>query len=288
MKQLMLRNLRLFFRDHMAVFFSMLSIFITIGLYVFFLSDTILSGDFEQISGSKHILNLWLISGLMSIGSVTTTLGAYGLMIKDRELGKEKDFFVSSIQRWKLAASYILSAIIIGMVMITLTLLVGQLFLYVSDGAGLTFQMMMSSLGISFLNVSASAVMMFLITSFVKTGNAFTNVSVLIGTLIGFLMGVYIPIGALPAFAQGIIRIFPISHGCALLRELFTHEAIASAIPVTSISDEIKSELGISLSTNGHMFTESEHYMVLILTFVLFGALSLWMYHHKKKSINAK
>lgn len=92
MKQLMLRNLRLFFRDHMAVFFSMLSIFITIGLYVFFLSDTILNGDFEQIPGSKHILNLWLISGLMSIGSVTTTLGAYGLMIKDRELGKEKDF----------------------------------------------------------------------------------------------------------------------------------------------------------------------------------------------------
>lgn len=283
MKQLMLRNLRLFFRDHMAVFFSMLSIFITIGLYVFFLSDTILNGDFEQIPGSKHILNLWLISGLMSIGSVTTTLGAYGLMIKDRELGKEKDFFVSSIQRWKLAASYILSAIVIGMVMITLTLLVGQLFLYVSDGAGLTFQMMIRSLAISFLNVSASAVMMFLITSFVKTGNAFTNVSVLIGTLIGFLMGVYIPIGALPAFAQGIIRSFPISHGCALLRELFTHDAIASAIPITSISDEIKSELGISLSTNGHMFTAFEHYMVLILTFVLFGAFSLWMYHHKKK-----
>jgi len=284
MSVLISRNLKLFFRDRMAVFFSLLAIFISIALYVLFLSDTIMNGDLATMEQGRTMLNLWLLGGLMSMGAVTTTLAAYDTMIADRVTGKEKDFFVSSMPRSRLAGSYMISAIIIGFTMVCVTLLIGIAFFYVKDGITLSAYQIATSLAISICNVTASAVIFFPIVQALKTRSAFGNFSTLVGTLIGFLLGVYIPIGVLPSFAQTLIRIFPITHGCAMLRSLFTHEIIQDAIPVSSIVQELENELGITISFGDHVLTTSQHLMILGAVIVLFGAISMWCYrHHKQK-----
>ena len=44
MKGLVIRNLKLYFKDKGAVFFSLLGVLIVIGLYILFLGDTFTDG----------------------------------------------------------------------------------------------------------------------------------------------------------------------------------------------------------------------------------------------------
>nr|NLJ02159.1 ABC transporter permease [Bacillota bacterium] len=72
------RNLKLFFRDRASVFFSLLAVFIIIGLYVLFLGDMVMM-DLEGIPGARFLMDSWIMAGLMAVTSVTTTMGALGI-----------------------------------------------------------------------------------------------------------------------------------------------------------------------------------------------------------------
>lgn len=284
MNVLISRNLKLFFRDRMAVFFSLLAVFISITLYVLFLASTMTDGELGQLTNGREILNLWLLGGLMSMGAVTTTLAGFETMITDRVDGKEKDFFVSSMPRWRLAASYIIAAIVIGFVMVSITLLIGMIYFYAADGVTLTMYQIGRALLISLGNVTVSAVIFFPLMQLLKSRGAYSNLSALLGTLVGFLLGVYIPIGALPSFAQTLIKVFPITHGCALLRSLFTHDLLTQAIPASDIVKEVEAELGNTLTLGDHLMSTNEHVLMLAGIALIFALLSLWCYHRRKAS----
>ena len=82
MINLLKRNLLIYFRDRSTVFFSMLSVIITFGMYIFFLGDMYAS----NISASEHtrfLMDSWIMAGILGVTSITTTLGAYGNMVVD-------------------------------------------------------------------------------------------------------------------------------------------------------------------------------------------------------------
>ena len=56
---------------------------------------------------------------------------------------------------------------------------------------------------------------------FVNTETAFSTVNTIIGTVLGFLCGIYVPMSALPNYVQSIIHFFPVSHITVLLRNTF-------------------------------------------------------------------
>ena len=74
--------------------------------------------------------------------------------------------------------------------------------------------------GVMLLSSFASSAMVCFIVSFMRTMASYTTVSIILGTLIGFLVGSYIPIGQLPAGVQNVIRYFPCAHSAALFRQL--------------------------------------------------------------------
>ena len=84
----------------------------------------------------------------------------------------------------------------------------------------LSFGKMIAASGVVILAVLASASMVLLLVSFFKTSNAFAAASTVIGTLLGFLAGIYIPIGSLPDYLQTIVKFFPVSHSAALFRQV--------------------------------------------------------------------
>ena len=77
------RNLKLFFRDRAAVFFSLLAVLIIIGLYVLFLGDMV-AGDLTGVPGGRFLMDSWIMAGLLAVTSVTTTMGAVGVVVDDR------------------------------------------------------------------------------------------------------------------------------------------------------------------------------------------------------------
>ena len=87
----MLRNLKVFYKDKSSVFFSMLAVLIIIVLYFAFLGDS-LSSAYEGVEGMDGIMDNWISAGLLAVASLTSTMGAFGVMVEDRARRLAKDF----------------------------------------------------------------------------------------------------------------------------------------------------------------------------------------------------
>ena len=214
-----MRNLKLFFRDRPAVFFSLLAVFIIIGLYVLFLGETVMGG-LEGIPGARFMMDSWIMAGLMAVTTVTTTMGAVGVVVDDKAKGIAKDFLTSPLKRTTLVGGYLISTLVVGVIMSLVAFVMAELYIVGSGGDFLPWANLLKVLGLLVLSTMASGAMMFFLVSFFKTQNSFGVASTVLGTLIGFLMGIYVPIGVLPGAVQTVIKIFPISHAAALFRQV--------------------------------------------------------------------
>lgn len=165
MFELAKRNLRLYFRDKTSVFFSLLAVFIVLGLYIFFLGDT-LKSSFAGVPDVDLLIGSWVMAGILSVAAVTTTLGAFGTMVDDRSKKITKDFGASPLRRFDIAGGYIASSFLIGLIMSLITLVLAQVYILTLGGPVLAFPAMAKLLGYILLSVFASSAMMLFIVSF--------------------------------------------------------------------------------------------------------------------------
>ncbi|CAK7023873.1 MAG: hypothetical protein DELT_03324 [Desulfovibrio sp.] len=278
------RNLKLFFRDRGAVFFSLLSVLIIIALYAVFLGDTI-TGGMKDVKGVDFLMNSWVIAGILAVISMTSTLGALGIMVEDRAGKIMKDFTVSPLKRGSLAGSYIFCAFAVGVIMSLVALVVGEIFIVASGGEVLSAENMLKVVGGIFLSVLSSSSIVLFLVSFFKSRNAFTTASTVIGTLIGFLIGVYIPIGSLPEAVQGVIKVFPVSYSASFFRTVMTQQPAAVSFDgaPAGMLKEFNTELGVQFEFDGKMTTLAVCVIVMVVTAAVFYALSIWNLSRKKK-----
>lgn len=270
------RNLKIFFRDKPAVFLSLLAVFIIIGLYALFLGDTI-RNYFKSIENVDLLINSWIMAGILSVTSITTTLGALETMVSDRSRKILKDFTVSPIKRYDLVGGYILSTFIIGLIMSIVTLIIGEIYIVYSGGELLSFYSTLKVLGIILLSVIASSSMMFFIVSFFKSQSAFTTGSTVVGTLIGFITGVCIPIGTLPEGVQYIIKIFPLSHSASLFRQVMLEEPMKLSFAGASnnIIEAFNLNMGNYYKFGDSKVSISTSIIILIATAIIFYMLAI-------------
>lgn len=272
-----MRNLRLFFRDRAAVFFSLLAVFVIIGLYVLFLGDMVM-GDLEGVSGGRFLMDSWIMAGLMAVTSVTTTMGAVGVVVDDKAKGITKDFHTSPLKRTTLVGGYLVSTIVVGMIMSVVALVLAELYIVGSGGEFLPWGNLLKVLGLIFLSTMTSGSMMFLMVSFFNTQNAFGVASTVLGTLIGFLMGIYVPIGVLPSSVQTVIKIFPISHAAALFRQVFMEVPMASSFAGAppEMVEGFQTAVGVIYQIGDGTVSFLGSMMFLVATTVLFFGLGVW------------
>lgn len=280
------RNLLVFFKDKASVFFSLLAVFIIIGLYVLFFGDAWTGGDtLGSIDGARFVMDSWVTAGLVAVASVTTTMGAFGIMVEDKTKKINKDFVSSPLKRSSIAGGYIISAFIIGMIMSLITLVVMEIYVVVNGGAIIDLPTFGKVLGIMLLSTFANTSMMLFVVLFFNSMNAFSTASTLVGTLIGFIAGIYMPIGQLPNAVQWVAKAFPISHSASLFRQVFMEAPMATAFagaPVEFI-DGFKEELGVIFKMGDQQITVLGSIIFLAVTGVVFFLLSLVKLSAKKK-----
>lgn len=158
------RNLKLYLRDRSAVMFSLLAVFIVIGLYVLFLGETWTS-NMKDIPHAKEMMNHWIMAGVLSIISVTTTMGMLGTMVKDRAMQTNKDFFVAPVKRSAITGGYMLGALVVGIVMTIFAFILAEIFIVVSGGDLLTPLAMLKILGLIFMISLMNTALVLLIVS---------------------------------------------------------------------------------------------------------------------------
>ncbi len=276
------RNLKVFFRDKAAVLFSLLAVFIIIGLYALFLGNVWI-GDLPK-EGGRYLIDSWLIGGLLAVTCVTTTLGAFGIMVEDRADRIAKDFYSAPISRGRITFGYLLSVFLVGLIMSVVALALSEAYILLNGGELLGFAGILKVLAVILLSALSSTAMMGLIVSFFKSQNAFAAVSTIVGTLVGFLAGIYLPVGQLPAAVQTVVKVFPVSHAAALLRQIIMEsptKAVFAGAPADAVSS-FNETMGVSIKLGDLTITPLMSILFLAGSAILFYGLAVINISRKK------
>ena len=282
MLELISRNRKVYTRDRLAFFMSFLSVIILILVYQVFLGqiqiDAIKEGLHSDTASTDTIqmVNYWLISGLTTIISMTSTLGAFGVMVSDREKKLSEDFKVSPISNFKIELSYAIFAILFGIIM-TMFSCIFAIGMFNGFSSLLDFSTTdyLSILGIVSMGTVLAATIILPILVFIRTSSAFTTLSTIVGTFIGFISGVYLSIGSVGETLQQIMTWFPLTQVNALLKQILMKDSINKVFDKapTSIVTNYKESYGVILQnpSGEHLSNQFMFAYVSIIIVVLLG-----------------
>ncbi len=278
--QLTKRNIKIFLRNKAEVFYSFLGVFIILGLYVLFLGDVQVrnyQSILGDVPGIKGMVYAWMMSGLVAVSSVTLSLGALGRMVQDREKKVFNDFMVAPIKRWQLIMGYACSTLLISGLISVVLFGVSDVVVYLNGGEWMSITMILKSLGVIVLCVLSSCFMFLLAVSFIHSEHVFSLVSTMVGTLIGFVTGAYMPMGIMPRIVQNVCNLIPISQGASLLRHIYMDELLTklfAGAPVGALSN-YRLIYGVDLTIEKTVLTNGGMIVYLLASILLFMILNI-------------
>ena len=274
------RNLRLFFRDRMNVFFSLLGAIILFVLYTLFLARLQIDGlkeTFPQASEEeiRAFVDTWMFAGIVMLSTITTGLGALATLVDDGESGRFRDFLVSPVRRTQLVLGYLIAAVVVAVVMSMIVLALSILYLGIFDATWLAPITVLRIAGITVLCCAGFTALSALIVSFIRTNAAFSGFSTVIGTVLGFVAGAYIPVGSLPVAVASTINALPFAQGAMLLRREFTQETLTTmAGDDAEAADALREFYGIDAYVGDLLVPATVAFAVLVAMAIGLTALS--------------
>lgn len=272
------RNMLLFLRDKAAVFFSVLSMLIVLALMVIFLGSMNCENVVDALAeaggardtaadqkNAEYLIKMWTLAGILVTNAVTVTLTVMGTMVQDETRNKLVSFYAAPVRRIRLALGYILSSWLVGTGMCVLTLIAGEAYmglsgfplLSVSDG--LTLCMMIV------LNTFVWAAFAYLLALFIHSESAWSGVLTIVGTLVGFVGAIYLPMSMLPKGVGNVLKHLPVLHGAAMMRVVCTKDAVETTfagLPKIA-GDTFREQMGVHIIMNGNVVSRQQQILFL-------------------------
>lgn len=236
------RNCLVFLRDRASVFYSLMSMLIVLTLMGIFLGNMNVESITEllnQYGGVRdtaldkenafQLVQYWTLAGILVVNSVTVTLTVIGVMVDDVNENRLESFYCAPVGKNIIALSYITAAAVIGIVFCTLTFGAALVYIYVSGGTLLSVNAILQVILYTMVNVCIFSVIMYLAALFVKSSGAWSGVATIVGTLVGFIGAIYLPMGSLPNGVKDVLKYIPVLHGTSLMRKICCEEAVNTA-----------------------------------------------------------
>lgn len=290
------RNILIFLRDRSAVFFSLLSMLIVLMLMAVFLGSMnvdealgLLEKMGRQIQETdrkqaEYLVRMWTVAGILVVNSVTVSMVILGTMVTDGARNRLASFYVAPVGRLEIALGYILASVITGFFMCFATLVMAEGYIALTGGALLSTEIIFKALGFILLNCCVFSAMIYLAALFVKSSSAWSGLSTIVGTLAGFVGAIYLPMGMLPQTVARVLKCLPVLHGTALMRELFTNQAVEDLFAGmdSQVAAGYREAMGIVVVANEKPVPEAWS----IVFMAAFGAAALlvavlWMWRRK-------
>ncbi|MCL1876434.1 ABC transporter permease [Candidatus Saccharibacteria bacterium] len=267
LRSLIARNLRVYFSDPVGVFLSLIGAMIVVFLYIIFLSNMQVDGIMARFpmlerGEVENLMNTWLMAGAGVVAAATTGLGAMITFVNDRSSKRFNDFLVSPIRRGTLTLGYICANIIVSSAMTVTVFLFGVVY-SVIGGAELTWTDFGWSLAALLLCVVSFSALFGFIGSLLKTANSFSATSVVITVMLGFLAGVYLPIGQFPETVNNVVSVLPFSQGASLVRSYMMRSSLDKLATTSKpAADYLKEFLGVKISVGDFSI---EYWMIAVI-----------------------
>lgn len=274
------RHIKSYLRDKAAVFFSFLSVIILLALYLLFLSDLIDTGSaMAQAESSRFTLG-YIFGGVIVVACISIPLGILSPYVADVESKRISNFLVQPIKRRDLTLSYFVSTFIVSLFFVLLMLGFSVVYMGIASGLWMSVSEILTSVGIVLLFLTISVPIILFIITFIKTSGGFAGVSSTVGTLIGFVSGIYIPLFVLDPVTRGIAALTPFPHMAIYLRRLLIGNDIVKTVP-----NEALKQAGIA---NLQILGQDVSFLAIFIVFSVVSAafLLLSYYRLNKKQSN--
>lgn len=293
------RNCLVFLRDRAAVFFSLLATLIVLMLMGVFLGNmneenvVYLLKEYGGVRDSvldqehaRELVQYWTLAGILVVNAVTVTMSVIGNRVTDISEGKLASLYSAPVSRSIIALSYVVSAMLIGIFMCVLTLAIALCYIMATGGTMLGAGALGKIFLLIVLNVCIFSVIMYLFALFIKSSSAWSGIATVVGTLVGFVGAIYLPMGFLPEGVTTVLKCIPILHGASLMREACCEGALErtfDGLPGQVLS-EYKEYMGIQIKMGEQL--ASSAFQVLFLVGCAIIAFIVIMIVQKRKSIS--
>jgi multidrug/hemolysin transport system permease protein len=116
---------------------------------------------------------------------------------------------------------------------------------------------------------------MYLAAVLVKTQGAWSGIGTIVGTLVGFLGGIYIPIGSLAENIGNILKCTPVIYGAKMFRSIMTEEICSEIFEGAPeiLQVEYLDAMGVSIDFLGVSVSNAACVMILMVSGVVFMAI---------------
>ncbi len=234
-KGLTTRNAKVFLKNRMAVFLSLLTQIIILGLFLLFIKDSYIDGINDALGSMKDavtkadieaLVNSWMISGVIGTSVITSTLSSLSVMVSDKQEKIDFDYNASSVKSSAVVMSYFSGAVLCSLITSFVLLAFGLVFLAMTGTFLLTAVDILMLIGLVLLGSVSSTLIMMLVISFFKKDSTYSAFSVLISTLVGFIVGAYFPVSQLGETTQTVVNLVPGAQVTGLIRSVLVSPAI--------------------------------------------------------------
>ncbi len=261
-RQLVKRNLLMYLRDRGTVFFSLLSMLVVLCLMIFFLGDINIDmltdklallpdRNAEKDEANAFLLILaWTIGGIVPVNSVMVTLSSYSAMIRDKNSKRSDAIYTSPVNRTIIALSYITSTCLSAIIICSLTFVIAEIYFVIEGAASLSLVSHIKVFSMIIVNSFSYSAIMYLFASIVRTQSAWSGFGTVIGALVGFFGGIYMPFGQLSQTLQSVVKCTPVIYSTVMFRNVICEEMLKvlfEGVP-SDISDIYAETMGISIN----------------------------------------
>lgn len=225
LKAMVVRNIRIFFKDKAMFFASLVTPMILLVLYSTFLgnvyTDSLTKSIPEELGVTEKLIDGavagQLLSSILAVCCVTVAFCSNLLMVQDKLSGARKDITVAPVKNSVVSLSYYIATVVSTMI-VCFTAMAACLLYVRSQG----WYMSAADIGC----IAADVVLLTLfgtalssiVNLFLATQGQISAVSTIVSAGYGFLCGAYMPISNFGSGLQKVLSFLPGTYGTSLLR----------------------------------------------------------------------
>lgn len=232
--QLVRRHCKVFLKDGMAVFFSLLAPLIVFMLYILFLgeiqADTV-AGFFPEgmpvpDDDVRAFVDSWMVAGVLGVACITVSFSANSVMVQDKCRGQIRDCLVSPVRKQTVTLAYFAFNFIVTVVIVTVVCLIAFVYLAATGRFMLSAGEAFAVIGTILFSSLSSTLFSVLVCALFRTEGALSGFVGIVSAAIGFLIGAYMPMSAFPDGVEYVAALLPGTHSAGLFRNFLMGGAL--------------------------------------------------------------
>lgn len=291
---LVTRNIKLYFKDKLTFFVSLITPLILVVLFLTFLRQvyetSLLECLPEGFTLDSRIINAftggWLFSSIMTTSCITVSFCS-NLLVNDKISKVYNDFQIAPIKKSTVQISYVISNFITTFIVCFVVLVISMIYLAIV-GWYLAFVDLVLILANMILLIMFGTLFATIIGFLISSPGAQSAVCTLVSSMYGFICGAYMPIASFGSGMKYFVSFIPGTYSTVLFRQFYfggVLEEMKKTIPEQAVE-------GIKDGFDGNFYFFDNQvpswvmFLIMICScVVLFGLLCLliWLKNKKKK-----